>query len=153
MRFSCLPLACGVLAAASVSAQERPDFSGEWVRVGPLPETEAALVVRQGARSITIDAKSSPGPRPGVYGVGTSGGVVADAIDGCGGSSLRWMWNRSDATLIVTHQQTICSDRETKQSKHQELWSLDTDRLLVIVITDEETGAAATTTRLVYRRR
>jgi hypothetical protein len=37
-------------------------------------------------------------------------------------------------------------------ARHESVWALDSEGLLVIVITDEETGAAATTTRFVYRR-
>jgi hypothetical protein len=59
------------------------------------------------------------------------------------------MWK--DAVLIVTRQQTTCEGGVIKQSKNEEVWSLDTDGRLIVVITDQETGAAATTTKLVYR--
>jgi hypothetical protein len=148
MRIGLRPaLALAMLAVLPVAAQDGPNFSGEWVRVEPGPETEAALVVLQNATSINIEQKSSPGPRSDTYGVGTFGGVMGAVIDGCGGGSLQRMWK--DATLIVTRQQTICSDRETKQSRHEEIWSLDADGRLVIVITDEQTCAAPTTTRFV----
>jgi hypothetical protein len=140
-----------VLALLPVSTQDDPDFSGEWVRVEPSPGTEATLVVRQDNTSINIEHESFPGPRSGTYGVGTFGGVVGGAIDGCGGGSLQWMWK--DATLIVTRQQTTCESGNTKQSKSEEVWSLDTDGRLVIVTKNEETGSAPATTRFVYSRK
>jgi hypothetical protein len=140
-----------MLAVRPVSAQEHPNFSGEWVKVEPVSETEASLVVLQDARTINIEQKSSPGPRSATYDVGTFGGVMDAVIDGCGGGSLEWMWK--EATLVVMRQQTICSGGETKQSKHDEVWSLDTDGRLIIVITDEETGTAPITMRFLYRKR
>ena len=153
MRLGLRPLlALTVLAVVSALAQERPDFSGEWVRVEPPPDRASALTVVQDSESITI-RQIFPNPRSGTYRLnGVAAGRVAGLEGGAGvseQSSVGW----KGASLVITEERSILNGGAIKwQSGHEEVWSIDGTRQLVIVVTDRETGTAPTTTRFVYRK-
>ena len=112
------------------------------------------LTVEQTREFIEIRPLSLSGPRPGKYRFDSFEGGAAGTT-GTGGVSLRSssaVWK--DTSFVVTEERSITQDGNvTHQSKHQEVWSIQCKKLLIILITDEETGIASTTTRFVYRKR
>ena len=144
-----------VLAVPPLSAQDRPNFSGEWVRVEPPGDQTAVLNVVQDSYSIRIDHKSADGPRSSAYGLGTEGGIVGGLIGGTTAgptNSILWSATWKDVSLVITRAESTTQAGVTKlESSREEVWGIDRDGLLVIVITHQETGAAETT-RFVYRR-
>ena len=154
MRLGLRPvLVLAMLAVVPALAQERPEFSGEWVRVVPPPDLASVLTVVQDSESITI-RQIFPNPRSGTY---RWNGVAAGHVLGIEGgtgvieqSSVGW----KGASLVITEERSMTQNGDTShRSKHEEVWSLDPNRQLVIVVTEEQTGAAPTTTRFVYRKR
>jgi hypothetical protein len=147
----CGALTLAILATVSSAAQEQPDLSGQWVRVQPPHDSATVLTVVQNERFITIE-QIFPVPRSGTYQVGVAGGV-AGALGGGPTWSRQWSAVWKDATLVITQQESLVGTGEPQiQSKHEEVWSMDSEGRLVVVITDQKAGAAATTTRFVYRR-
>ena len=143
-----------MLAILPASAQERPNFSGEWVRVEPPADAASVLTVEQTDDFIEIWPLSLSGPRPGRYRFdvfeGSADGTTHSGAVSLQSSSALW----TDASLVVTEKRSISqAGIATHQSRHEEVWSLGPKNLLTVVITDEETGAAPTTTRFVYRKR
>jgi hypothetical protein len=63
------------------SAQERPDFSGKWVRVEPPPDLGSVLTVVQDSESITI-RQIFPNPRSGTYRLNGVGAGSVAGIEG-----------------------------------------------------------------------
>ena len=61
------------LAVLLFSAQHRPNFSGEWVRIEPPPDLASVLTVVQDSESLT-NQQIFPDPRSGTYRL-KSGGV------------------------------------------------------------------------------
>src|SRR6476469_4121590 len=57
-----------VLTVLTVSAQDRPNFVGEWIRLEPSTDPCSVLTV-QNEQTIRIEARS-PGPSSGTYEVG-----------------------------------------------------------------------------------
>ena len=150
MRFGRVSLACGVLAAALVSAQDRPDFSGEWVLVEPSNIPGSNLIVVQNEQTIRIEAYSwgTPSffqtPSSGTYGVRTVGGVVGP-IPG-DRTGVRWSWQAG--TLVVTFE----GGRLVAGASKQEVWSLDSRGRLAVGIATRMPNGSRTTTRWVYRK-
>jgi hypothetical protein len=140
-----------LLTVASMTAQDRPNFSGEWVRVEPPHESTTVLTVEQSEQFIRIE-QIFPTPRSGTFQIGVAGGI-AGALGGGPTWGRQWSTVWRDATLVITQQESLLGTGDPQvQSKHEEIWSLDSKGLLLVLVTDEETGAAATTTRFVYRR-
>ena len=153
MRRSCFVVACALLTVAGLSAQERPNFSGEWVRVEPTPDVRVSLTIVQDGAFIRIEQKareSLPGVRPGIYRVGLSGGVEGYTTD-IYGSTRQWSWG--DHEMTVHYESWVVHRGQTRGSRHEEIWSLGADDRLVIAITHQPYGDAPTTTRLVYERK
>lgn len=145
-------LAMAMLAIMPASAQERADFSGEWVRAEPPPDLASALTVVQDSESITI-RQIFPNPRSGTYRLnGVAAGHVA-GIEGGAGVSEQSSAGWKGASVVITEERSMTQSGDTRhRSTHEEVWSLDPNRQLVIVVTDEQTGAAPITTRFVYRK-
>ena len=87
MRF--LQFALAVLLVQAVLAQDRPDFSGEWVRLAPPEGPPPVLTIVQDEQTIRIQVRSSGGPSSssGTYGVGTLAGWSAPFPEKCRVSS------------------------------------------------------------------
>jgi hypothetical protein len=132
-----------VLTVLAVAAQDRANFSGEWIRLEPSADPSAVLTVVQNERTIQIEARS-PGPSSGTYEVGTGGvrGLIPGEIP-----RVQWSW--TDGTLVVTFE----GGRMLPGAVRQEVWSLDLQDRLVVVITFRPPNAPETTTRFVYARK
>ena len=145
MHRSCLLVACALLTVAGLSAQDHPDFSGEWVILEPPQDPPPVLTIVQNDRTITIEVRSSEGPSSGTYGVGTVGGVVGPIP----GHIPRIEWSWKNGTLIVARE----GGTMIPGAVRQEVWSLDQRGRLVVAITMRGPNTRPTTTRFVYRRR
>jgi hypothetical protein len=132
-----------VLAVLPVSGQDRPNFSGEWVRLEPSTDPTPVLTVVQNEQTIRIEARSS-GPSSGTYEVGAGG--VRGPIPG---EIPRVQWSWKDATLVVTFE----GGRMLPGAVRREVWSLDLQGRLVVVITHRTPNTPETTTRFVYARK
>ena len=64
MRCVDLVIVCALLAVGVLSAQERPDFSGEWVRVVRPEDPPPVLRIIQDGQTIRIEVRSSRSARP-----------------------------------------------------------------------------------------
>jgi hypothetical protein len=144
--WSCLVLVgAGVLlTVAAVCAQDRPNFSGEWVLIEPVIDPPSVLTIVQDEQTIRIETRTSGGPSSGTYGVGTVGGVVGPLP----GEIPRIEWSWKGGALVVTWE----GGRMIPGAVRQEVWSLDQRGRLVVSITMRRPNAVASTTRFVYRR-
>jgi hypothetical protein len=134
-----------VLALLSVSAQNRPNFSGEWVRLEPAStDPPPVLSVVQNEQMIRIEARS-PGPSSGTYEVGTGVGVRGPIP----GEIPRVQWSWKEGTFVVTFE----GGRMLPGAVRQEVWSLGLQGRLVVVITLRTPNTAETKTRFVYARK
>jgi hypothetical protein len=132
-------LVLAMLTAAPASAQERPDFSGEWIRVEPAPDLASVLTVVQNNESITI-RQIFPNPRSGTYRLNGAGAGRVSGIEGGAGFSEQASVGWKGASLVITEERSMTQNGDTRhRSKHEEVWSLDPNRQLVIVVTDEQT--------------
>jgi hypothetical protein len=170
MRFD-IPLSVVIVLTASVAAQNRPDFSGNWILVSPQNSNGAqTMTVREtfartsvsGAPieppliTLAVERRSASGVRSDRYTIGvvsgTTSGVIGNAGAGVGDhtpqtrSSTTW---DGDRLVIETRSWTV-DDRS--YSDHKEVWWLDAQGALLISVTDEDPGDRKTTT-LLYRRR
>jgi hypothetical protein len=168
---------CIVLAllAASTAAQERPDFSGEWVLVtttnsalGSAPE----LTVRQSFHrtsvfgvpmdvpfvTLTLERHFPTGSRSETYNVGAIGGTVAGEVVGQRRDTLRpetrfsskWDGDR----LVITTASYRGSPREFEPDiEHEEAWWLDSQDRLVVRVAERLSGGESKSATVTYRRR
>jgi hypothetical protein len=133
-----------VLAVRRVSAEDRPNFSGEWVRLEPSLDPPPVLTVVQNEQTIRIET-GSPGPSSGTYGSGTIGSVTGPVP----AEIPRVQWSWKEDTFVVTFE----GGRMIPGAVRQEVWSLDLQGRLVVVITLRTPKTPATTTRFVYAKK
>ena len=176
LRNACLPM-LAILLAATVTAQDQPDFSGRWVldaSVAADPDVARSLTVRQpivrtnvhGApiapffRELSVERQFVTGARTDVYQIGIEGGVVGGVApsnrgDAAGPNvsqtrfSVRWEDNR----LVINSGRYSGPTREPgAYTEHTEIWQLDGAGTLMLSITDGGSGRASTTKTLTYRK-
>jgi hypothetical protein len=164
------------LTAGTTAAQEKPDFTGEWVLVAPRDgamDSAPALSVRQwlehatSVRGVPIDIphvaieRDFPtGARSERYTIGTSGGVAGGVTSGSvrGATpsvsvSTRYAVKWDDERLVIeTGRYSGPSPEAGPYSEHHEVWSLDVEGSLVMTVTDRAPHAEPRTTVLTYRR-
>ncbi len=151
-----LLLAGTVASVASVAAQDKPDFSGQWELVAAAPSGAGAatrLTVRQpSTRTNVFGAPTQPSylqlivervltdhSTTDTYQIGVESGTIGG--DGSRThSSVRWEENR------------IVMATSTSMSEHKEIWALDPNGLLIIAVTDDEAGREQRSNTLTYRR-
>ena len=150
MRFLFQSCALAVLLGQAVLAQDRPDFSGEWVLFEPSIDPPSVICVVQNDETIRIEhtvyARTlgrRTGPSSGTYRT-VDGGVAAVPGDRSG---VQWSWK--DGTLVVTFE----GGKFIPGAVYQEVWSLDPSGRLIVRTKMRGPNAAPTTTRIVYRRR
>jgi hypothetical protein len=133
-----LGLALAMLAILPASAQERPDFSGEWVRVEPPADAAVVLSIVQTASVIRISNQSADGPGSDTYTLGTRGGIVGGIGSSLGASTTSdersAVWK--ETTLVLTQTLSVIQNSvKTPVSGREEVWSFDVEGQLVIVVT------------------
>jgi hypothetical protein len=166
-----------ILVAATVVAQDKPDFSGRWILeptadVGP--DVARSLTVRQpvvrtnvfGApmppffNELSVERQFVTGLRTETYQIGVVGGTVggvvptnrAPAAD-ANASEARFLVRWEDDRLVIDTGNYSGSSREAgPYSEHSEIWQLDAAGRLILSIMDRGSGIASTTKTLTYRK-
>jgi hypothetical protein len=169
---SCI-LACSV--APAISAQDKPDFSGQWVLVSPINGAANAqtMTVRESFKresvngtpmdspliTLAVERRSDSGVHSEVYTVGTVGGIVGGAVGNPGterrGQSAQTRFSTAwdGDTLVIDIRYSGRPVDAGAESEHKEMWSLDPQGALLLITTDRSPGTEPTTTTLMYRRR
>lgn len=157
------------LTAGITAAQEKPDFTGQWVLLTPLDRGDVArgLSVRQwlehrtSVRGVPIDIphvaierQFQDGGRSERYQIGIVGGIAAGLP--AGASIPNWSryavkWN-GDRLVIETGLYSGPTRESGPYSEHDEIWSLDASGRLVMAVNDRGSGSAPRTIELTYRR-
>jgi hypothetical protein len=160
-----------VLLVAHVTwAQDKPDFSGNWILVSPRdPPDDAArtLIVRETFTRasvkgtpvdpplirLAVERRLNTSVRSDLYTIGTVGGTVGNT--GPGGQTEQTRsstgWDGDSLVIHITYSgRPVDAGAE---SEHTELWSLDAHDALSLTVTDWRPGTEARTTSLLYRRR
>jgi hypothetical protein len=165
-----LGLLVSVIAGTAV-AQEKPDFTAEWILVAPRDgamDAAPELSVRQwlehetSVRGVPIDIPHvaierlfQTGARSESYQIGIVGGVTG----GSAGANFpgvrtqyRVKWD-GDRLVIETGRYSGPTRESGPYSEHDEVWSLEAQGTLVMTVTDRGSGTEPRTTQLTYRKR
>jgi hypothetical protein len=165
-----------MVVAATVAAQDNPDFSGRWMletSAGAGPDVALFLTVRQpvvrtnvyGApmppffKELSVERQFGDDLRVETYQIGLGGGVVGVVAANRGTASavnvpqtrfsVRWEGNR----LVIDTGRYSGPTREAgPYTEHTEVWQLDSGGMLILFITDRGSGTASTTKTLTYRK-
>jgi hypothetical protein len=165
-----------MLIAATVAAQDKPDFSGRWIletSAGAGPDVARSLTVRQsivrtnvyGApmepffKDLTVERELVSEVRTDTYQIGLEGGVVGgipanrETAPGVNVSqtrfSVRWEGNR----LVIDTGSSSGPTREAgPYTEHTEVWQLEAGGMLILSITDRGSGIPSTMKTLTYRK-
>jgi hypothetical protein len=161
-----------VLVVAQSTAQDTPDFSGDWILESvsqSAADIPKALSVRQSLvrtnvrgepmtpffKDITVARDLANGTRSETYQIGIAGGTVpgprADGSADGPRTHHRVEWE--ERTLVIENGSYTGPTRESGQwTELREVWSLDPDGRLRLAITTRSSVGASSTVTLVYRR-
>ena len=166
-----------LLIAAGAAAQDKPDFSGQWVLATPSDSASTVAlelivhqsIVRQSVRgdaitpffkTLTVERRLPSGVRSESYEIGTEGilGSVAPGGEAPGPKrqspqtrvSVKWNGNR---LVIETGSYSGTTRDAGPYREHDEVWSLEAQGRLLITVTDRGSSLGPSTTDLTYRRR
>jgi hypothetical protein len=177
MRHKIWLLTLSMLVAATVAAQDKPDFSGRWIlesAAGAGPDVARSLRVRQpvvrtnvfGApmppffKEISVERQFVTEVRTETYQIGVEGGTVSGGVSANRGTaqdanfsqtrfSVRW----EDNHLVID---TVSYSGPTREAgpytEHTEVWQLDAAGMLILSSTDRGSGIASTMKTLTYRK-
>lgn len=165
---------CVSLIAGAVSAQQKPDFTGEWVLVtssNGATDAAPALSVRHWFEHATsprgvpvdiphlaIERRFGTDVKSEHYQIGLSGGVVGGVAGGVvPGSVSGWSTQHSvkwdGNTLVISTGSYSGPAREAgPYSERDEAWSFAAPDILVITVTERSAGAGPRTVQFRYRR-
>jgi hypothetical protein len=161
-----------VSVVAQLTAQDTPDFSGDWV-LESAPQSAAdipkRLSVRQSLtrtnvrgepmkpffKDITVARELANGRRSETYQIGIAGGTVpGPRTDGSADgprTHRRVEWE--ERTLVIENGSYTGPTRESGQwTERREVWSLDPGGRLRLAITTRSSVGASSTVTLLYRR-
>jgi hypothetical protein len=164
-----------MLVAATVAAQDKPDFSGRWIletSAGAGPDGARALTVRQpvvrtnvyGApmppffKALSVDRQFGTDIVTETYQIGIEGGMVSGLSPANRGivpefSQTRFSVRWDDNRLVMDTGSYSGPTREAgPYTEHTEVWQLDPAGRLIISTTDRGSGIASTTKTLTYRK-
>src|SRR3954469_8774279 len=162
--------------APAFSAQDKPDFSGDWILVSPINAASDAaqtMTVREslGRESVkgtpidpplitlAVERRFNSGVHSELYTVGTQGGIVGGVVGNTGtGLSGQSQQTRFSTTwdgdrLVIDIRYSGRPVDVGAESEHKEVWSLAPQGALFLTVTDRNPGTEPTTTNLTYRRR
>ena len=165
-----------MFVAATVAAQDKPDFSGRWIletSAGAGPAVARSLTVRQLVvrtnvygdpmppffKELSVERQFGDDLRVESHQIGVEGGVVGVVAANRGTASdvnvpqtrfsVRWEGNR----LVIDTGRYSGPTREAgPYTEHTEVWQLDSRGMLLLSITDRGSGIASTTKTLTYRK-
>jgi hypothetical protein len=144
-----LSLALMLLAAASLHAQKRPDFSGTWVTVSPADGAGQEQVVTQTAATLSVSHGSEGGHHAMTYKL--DGSESRNELTSHGDKILtvsRATWKGEQ--LTITSSTTYPDGGKLDQVA---IWSFDGKGQLVIDVTETMTGRPAETFKVVSRKK
>ena len=134
-----------VLAAGSLTARQKPNFSGTWVAVSPAEAAGQEQVVTQTETMLTRGHDSSGGGHSFTYKFdGTESRVVIHGTVTV--STASW----DDDKLVIVERATYHDGRKRNAKS---VWSLNTQGELVVDFTEQFDGQPAKTMRMVSKRR
>ena len=162
--------------APAISAQDKPDFSGDWILVSPVNGASNAprtTTVRQSFKresvkgtpidppliTLAVERRLNSGVHSELYTIGIEGGIVGGVVANSGtGLSGQSQQTRFSTTwdgdkLVIDIRYSGRPVDLGAESEHKEVWSLDPLGALLLAITDRNPGTEPTTTNLIYRRR
>ena len=165
-----------MFVAATVAAQDKPDFSGRWIletSAGAGPDVARSLTVRQpvvrtnvyGApmppffKELSVERQFGNDLRTETFQIGIEGGVKAVFPPNRGTASdvnvpesrfsVRWEDNR----LVIDIGSYSAPTREAgPYTEHTEVWQLDATGMLVVSLTDRGSSIVSTTKTVTYRK-
>jgi hypothetical protein len=166
-----------LLIVRASSAQDKPDFSGNWILVSPIDaglNAAQTMTVHESFKresvqgtpidppliTLAVDRRVNGSVRSELYTIGTIGGTVGGVV-GNTGTGLRGQsretrfstgWDGDRLVIQITTDSGHVADAEG-EPEHKEVWSLDAQGALLLIITDRASGMGLTTTTLLYRRR
>jgi hypothetical protein len=163
-------------AAPAISAQYKPDFSGDWILVNSINGASNAaqtMTVRESFKresvkaapidppliTLAVERRLNSGVHSELYTIATEGGIVGGVVGNTGtqlsgqsqqtGFSTTWDGDK----LVIDIRYSGRPVAVGAESEHKEVWSLDPQGALLLTITDRYPGTEPTTTNLTYRRR
>ena len=162
MRMTFWSCVLALVVGGAAAAQDKPDFSGQWVLVGPnesVLNIAQELAVRQSIEVpftiLTVEQRFKSEMRSQSYKIGIIGGTVSVDRSGSGSGSRTHFsvtWD-GDRLVIETGSHSGPTPESGRYTEHKEVWSLDVRDRLVMAVTDRGSGAEPTTTTLTYQRR
>jgi hypothetical protein len=143
------PITFALLAVSPAFAQDRPDFSGEWVRVEPPADSVVTLSVVERDQSLVLNNHPSWGPRSVAVPLQTGGGLRGlllgndDIVRGVYTSRNIISASRGPALIVweVRRVKNLAGGTWAFAGTWEEVWSLDSEGRLIIAVTDQEVGA------------
>ena len=162
--------------APAISAQDKPDFSGDWILVSPInagSNVAQAMIVRESFKresvkgtpidppliTLAVERRLNSGVHSELYTIGTEGGIVGGVVGNTGtgfsGQSQQTRFSTAwdGDTVVIDIRYSGRPVDVGAESEHKEVWSLDSQGALVLTVTDRNPGTEPTTTNLTYRRR
>ena len=164
-----------LLLGQAVAAQDKPDFSGNWILVSPSDSSSnaaQAMTVRESFKresvrgtpidppliTLSVERRFNGAVHSEVHTIGTIGGIVGEvagnAGTGFGGPSeqTRFSTTWDGDRLVIEIRYSGRPVDAGAYSEHKEVWSLDIQGALMLTVTDRALGTESTTTNLIYRR-
>jgi hypothetical protein len=164
-----------LLVRLAASAQDKPDFSGDWILATPSAPLNAAqaLTVRQSFKresvrgtpvdppliTLSVERRFNGAVQSDHYTIGTLGGTVEGAVGNAaaafGGQSeeMRFSTTWDDDRLLIEIRYSGRPVDAGAYSEHKEAWSLDARGALLVTVTDHVPGTEPTTANVIYQRR
>jgi hypothetical protein len=164
-----------MFVAATVAAQDKPDFSGRWILVTSAdagPAVARSLTVRQRAvrtnvygdpippffKELTVERQFGNDVRTETYQIGIVGGMVGGMSPANGITSgldvpqtrfsVRWEDNR----LVIDIGNYSGPAREAGPFTEHEVWQIDAAGMLILSMAERGSGIPSTTKTLMYRK-
>ena len=136
-------------AVAVVAAQQRPNFSGRWVRVNPEEGAGIEQIVRHEGDVLTTGHGASGGGHHGAT-YRLDGSENRNVITSHGSeivtiSTATW----SGPELTIVSATTYPDGRRLRQTQ---VWSIDTEGRLIVQLTERADGQEPVTLRIVLRK-
>jgi len=138
-----------VAAAATATAQSKPDFSGRWVYVSPEAAAGQEQTITQTETTLTTGHASEGGGHHATYrldGTESRNVMASHGQEIVSVSKATW-----DGERLVISTSTTYPDGRRLESKH--VWSLDAQQRLVIDSTETIAARPARTSRAVLTRK
>jgi len=133
---------------ATISAQQKPNFSGHWVAVSPADAAGQEQFVKHDATSLATSHESEGDPHRETYkldgsesrNVLTSHGAEIVTL-----SKAEWTGNQ----LTITSSTVYPDGRKLAQ---KETWSMDAEARLVIAFTQTMAGQPEMSMKMIYKK-